>query len=120
MSRHWRSHTRLGNPLGQANALGNLGIVAREQGDYAAARTYLEQALELDTRLGNPLGQANALGNLGIVAREQGDYAAARTYHEQALELDTRLGNPLGQANPGQPGHCGHQAGRLRRRPHLP
>ena len=99
MSRHWRLHTRLGNPLGQANDLGNLGIVARDQGDYAAARTYLEQALELHTRLGNPLGQANQLGNLGTVASDQGDYAAARTYLEQALELHTRLGNPLGQAN---------------------
>ena len=61
-------HRQLGNPLGEAIALGNLGAVALDQGDYAAAKDYLEQALALDRQLGNPLGEAAALGNLGLVA----------------------------------------------------
>ena len=57
---------------GEAAALGNLGIVAMEQGDYAAARTYLEQALEIHTRLGNPLGQADAPGQPGQCGQRPG------------------------------------------------
>jgi Tfp pilus assembly protein PilF len=82
----------------EAMALGNLGTVARNQGDYDAARTYLQQSHELHTDLGNPSGRAANLGNLGLVAMDQGDYDAARTYHQQALEIDIKLGNPLGQA----------------------
>ena len=37
MSRRWPS-TQLGNPLGEAGDLGNLGLVALDQGDYAAAK----------------------------------------------------------------------------------
>ena len=54
--------------------------MARNQGDYEAAKAYHEQALSLHTELGNPLGQAQDLGNLGLVAFEQGDYEAAKDY----------------------------------------
>jgi tetratricopeptide (TPR) repeat protein len=79
-------------------ALSNLGVVAQTQGDYAAAKDYLGQALALDRQLGNSLGEADQLGNLGLVARDQGDYEAAKAYHEQALVLHRQLGNPLGEA----------------------
>ena len=49
-------HTQLGNPLGQANQLGNLGIVARHQGDFAAARGYLDEAYTLFKEVGSRLG----------------------------------------------------------------
>ncbi len=90
--------TRAYDREAEAVALGNLGNVAMNQGNYLAARDYHRRALELHTQLDNPLGQAVDLGNLGLVAMNQGDYAAARAYHEQALELHTQLGNPLGQA----------------------
>jgi tetratricopeptide (TPR) repeat protein len=83
---------------GEAAALGNLGVLARDQGDYAAAHAYHGQALALHKGLGNLLGQATALANQGAVATDQGDYSGARSYLQQALELDTVLGNLLGQA----------------------
>ena len=43
---------QLGNPLGEANQLGNLGVVAIDQADYEAAKTYLEQSAHLYHQLG--------------------------------------------------------------------
>ena len=58
-------------------------------GDYAAARSYYEQALAIKREV---LGEkhadtANSLDNLGVATSEMGDYAAARRYHEQALAI---------------------------------
>ena len=89
----------IGDSLGQANALINLGDVRRLTGDYPAAASALEQALSIYRDLGNPLGQANALTNLGAVLSRGGDYPAAASALEQALSIYRDLGNPLGQAN---------------------
>jgi tetratricopeptide (TPR) repeat protein len=84
---------------GALAALNNLGVVAWSQGDYAAARQYYQQALDISTQLGDPSGRAAALGNLGNVAGRQGDYAAARQYYQQALDISTQFGDPGGEAN---------------------
>ena len=55
----------LGDRLGQANALSDLGVVRRLTGDYPAAAQALEQALGIYRDLGDRLGQANALSDLG-------------------------------------------------------
>ena len=57
----------VGNQLGQANALNNLGDMRRLVGDYPAAARDLEEALGIYRDLGNRLGQANVLTNLGIM-----------------------------------------------------
>jgi tetratricopeptide (TPR) repeat protein/DNA-binding XRE family transcriptional regulator len=89
----------LGDRLGQANALNNLGDVRRLTGDYPAAVQALEQALGIYGDLGNRLGQANALNNLGVVQRMTGDQPVAAQYLEQALDIYRDLGDRLGQAN---------------------
>ena len=72
----------LGNQLGQARALGDLGDVRRMTGDYPAAAQALEQALaatqaheqalDIYRDLGDRLGQANALNYLGDRAAADG------------------------------------------------
>ena len=57
----------LGDRLGQADALSDLGAVRRLTGDYPAAAQALEQALGIYRDLGDRLGQAGALRNLGVV-----------------------------------------------------
>ena len=49
----------LGDRLGQANALGNLGHVRRLTGDYLAAAQALDLALDIYHDLGDRFGQAN-------------------------------------------------------------
>ena len=74
----------LGDRLGQANALHDLGDVRWLTGEYRAAARDLEQALGLYRDLGDRLGQANALRYLGAVRRDN-DYPAAAQALEQAL-----------------------------------
>ncbi len=90
---------QLGDRLGQAGALNDLGDVRRLAGDYPAAAQALEQALSIYHDLGNRLGQANALTYLGDVRQLTGDYPAAAQALEQALSIYHDLGDRLGQAN---------------------
>ena len=55
----------LGDRLGQAEALNDLGVVQRQTGDYPAAAASHQQALELFRDLGDRHGQASALNDLG-------------------------------------------------------
>jgi tetratricopeptide (TPR) repeat protein/transcriptional regulator with XRE-family HTH domain len=89
----------LGDRLGQANALNDLGDVRRPTGDYPAAAQVLEQALAIYRDLGDRLGQANALSYLGEIRQLTGDYPAAAQMLEQALAIYRDLGDRLGQAN---------------------
>ena len=54
-------HRDLGDRLGQATALSNLGSVRQTTGDYPDADQALEEALAIYRDLGSRLGQANAL-----------------------------------------------------------
>ena len=51
----------LGDRLGEANALSDLGVVWRLTGDYPGAAEALEEALGIYRDLGDRLGEANAL-----------------------------------------------------------
>jgi len=71
----------------EAILLNDLGEAERNTGNFAAAETYLQQALGLRRAADTELGVARTLGNLGNVAQVRGDYAAASQYYEQALPL---------------------------------
>ncbi len=89
----------LGDRLGQAGALNDLGATGRLTGDYPAAAEALEQALGIYRDLGDRVGQANALNDLGAMRRLTGDYPAAAEALEQALGIYRDLGDRVGQAN---------------------
>ncbi len=90
---------RLGDRLGLANALNDMGDLWRMTGGWAAAGKALEQALAVYRELGDQLGQANALHDLGTGHRLTGDYRAAGKALEQALSIYRELGDRRGQAN---------------------
>jgi tetratricopeptide (TPR) repeat protein len=56
----------LGDRLGQASALNDLGVVQSWTGDYPAALKAFEQALGICRDLGDRRGEARALNNLGV------------------------------------------------------
>jgi tetratricopeptide (TPR) repeat protein len=89
----------LGDRLGQANALTDLGDARRLTGDHRGAVEALEEALAMFRDLGDRLGQASSLNDLGIVRRMTGDYRGAAEALEEALGISRDLGNRLGQAN---------------------
>ena len=104
-----RAAQHLGDQLGQANALIDLGDVRRATGDYPGAAQALEEALGIYQDLGDRLGQANALTFLGEVRKPTGDYPGAAQALEEALGIYQDLGDRLGQA------HALSQLGDLRR-----
>ena len=59
-------------------ALYGLGLVLREQGEFARAATLFEECVALHRALGDREGMAQALLGLGDVARDQGDVAQMR------------------------------------------
>ena len=71
-----QSAKHLGDRLGQASALNDLGDIRRITGDYLAAARDLEQALAIFRDLGDRLGQANAL-KTSAPCRLTGDYLGA-------------------------------------------
>jgi len=70
-----------------ANALRLLGIAALHKGDFAGARSPLEQALALDRELGAPRKIALDLLALGRAAALAGEHEAARAYYARALAV---------------------------------
>ena len=69
--------------------LGNFGLVLQTIGDHAAAKQYLQKALQLDIQLfgSDHLNVAIALGNLGDEYRSIGEYGQALPLYERALEI---------------------------------
>ena len=87
---------KLGNKLGVANVLLNLGTARKAQGDLAAAQSLAEESLELYRELGEKKGVAKALLNLGNYAMIHGDPASARSLLEESLALKRELGDEWG------------------------
>ena len=87
----------VGDRLGEAAALNDLGDILHLTGDYPAAVGRLNRALELYRDLGNRLGEANTISYLGLIQRLTGDNAAAVVSLTGALDL-YRPRRQLGEA----------------------
>jgi DNA-binding SARP family transcriptional activator/Tfp pilus assembly protein PilF len=79
-----------------STSLGNLGELAVKQGDYARARSLLEQRLAIDRELGNTYASADPIRNLGELARYEVDLAQAEQRFQEALELTQHANYPGG------------------------
>src|SRR5205085_1497028 len=62
----------LGNKIGIANHLGNIGLIYQEQDDYPKALEYFFKALKMNEAIGSKHGESKDLGNIGIVYLSQG------------------------------------------------
>jgi predicted ATPase/transcriptional regulator with XRE-family HTH domain len=91
----WRA---VGDRLGEARTLNNLGIVADNLGDYAEAAGCYGQALALFRALDRPANVANVLNNLGALAFVRGDFAEAADRHAEALAIRRAVGDAAGVA----------------------
>jgi predicted ATPase/DNA-binding winged helix-turn-helix (wHTH) protein len=68
-----------------------LGALATSQGDFQAARHFLERSLTLYEELGDEQGVAVSLNALAVTARDRGDHAAAEKDFEASLTGWRRL-----------------------------
>jgi non-specific serine/threonine protein kinase len=79
-----------GHRSGFGLALRNMGAVSYQQGDFAAARTYIEQSLDL---IVDPLDRCMSLIYLGWVARDTGSPPEAWDAFTKAMTLARNAGD---------------------------
>jgi len=91
----------------RARALHAATVLARGEGDYAAARPLGEEALAIAREVGDKRATASALFELANIDNDQEDEAAARGGYEAALALFREVGD-----KPGTSG-CVHNLGVL-------
>jgi non-specific serine/threonine protein kinase len=91
-------HARAAPADVMAKALHAAGVLAHEQGDYAAAIPLYKQSLAVFRELNDSRGIASTLGELGNVARLQGDYDHASDLYLESLAAYCRSGDEAGVA----------------------
>ena len=74
-----------GYPERRAKATLGLGALTTAQGDFEAARRFLEQSFSLYQGLDDHWGIAVSLNALAVSARDRGDYLAAQKNFEESL-----------------------------------
>jgi len=84
---------------GEANHLGNIGLIHQARGDLDAALAAHQEALEIHRDIGYRQGEAIHLGNIGQIHQDRGDLRAALDAHQEALEIDRTIGYRQGMAN---------------------
>jgi hypothetical protein len=86
---------RLGNEVGLATMLTNLGHVSLHQGDAERARAELAESVTLCQSLGKA---AEAMQAVGLACAHGGRFGGARTHSHAATDADSARGNTLGVA----------------------
>jgi predicted ATPase/DNA-binding CsgD family transcriptional regulator len=88
----WRE-LKPGYNVGLADALDLLGELATEEGDYASAPVFFQEALEIFRALEDQRGIGDILLQLGWAYMRMGRYEAVAPYIEEALGLFRELGH---------------------------
>jgi non-specific serine/threonine protein kinase len=83
----------LGDTNTKAQALNNMGEVARSNNDYVTAKRVYEESLQLYREAENTFRVSLVLGNLGQVAEHDGDFDAAKDFARQSLVMASEIDN---------------------------
>jgi tetratricopeptide (TPR) repeat protein len=86
-------HRKFKDVPGQAGALYPMGVIAYEIGDYARARTWLEESMELWEQAEDKANAGWSIMYLGMVALKKADYGRAAELHARALQLAQERGD---------------------------
>lgn len=89
---HWG---QIGDRSGMGSSLNNLGDVAFTQGDYAAARNYLEESLTILKEIGKRSGVRDALEAFATLAARNSGLKQAAMLWAAAEVLREEIGSPL-------------------------
>lgn len=90
---------QLGDRLGEAATLVNLGSVYQDEGDFPFARAQFERALPIQKELGDKRAICISVTCLGNVLREMEELEASLEYFQEAIRLNRELGNRAGEAH---------------------
>jgi predicted ATPase/transcriptional regulator with XRE-family HTH domain len=93
-----RWQREVGDRMGTARSLANLGELALTQGDLRLARERFEEALVQLREIGHRSGRAEVLASLGRLAALQRDVTAAQLRYAESLGIWRELGDWLAVA----------------------
>jgi class 3 adenylate cyclase/tetratricopeptide (TPR) repeat protein len=89
---------QLGDLIGQANVLNNLGVDAKEEGRWSDALELYERSGTARRQAGDVIGAATAILNSGEILSDQGHLDDAEPMFDEALRLFRRAGYVVGVA----------------------
>jgi predicted ATPase len=78
---------KLGSSIRLIHALGGMGHLLRDEGDYAGARALYQESLRMRRELGDLLAQAQSLEDLAVLAGRQGEAGYPREAWVRAIRL---------------------------------
>ena len=85
----------IGDLVGQASVLNNLGIEAYYEGRWDEARDLYERSRNLRERIGDVINVATTTNNIGEIELDQGRYADAEARFRDALRIADSAGHRL-------------------------
>lgn len=88
----------IGDKLGMAKSLNNIGLVYKRRGDPNKALDYYTRGLKIKVEFGDKESIAASLNNIGNIYLDQGDYATAIDYYSKSLKLIEQIGDKNGIA----------------------
>jgi class 3 adenylate cyclase/predicted ATPase len=88
----------LGDLVGQANVLNNLGVDAHDESRWSEALDYYDRSRIARQEAGDVIGAATAANNIAEILSDQGHLDEAKTLFEQALRSWRRAGYEVGVA----------------------
>ncbi len=97
-SKAFQINEEIGNKVGIANNLGNIGNVYTDLSDYPKALEYYSKAFQINEEIGNKVSFAYNLGSLGFVYIGLSDYPKALEYYSKAFQIYEEIGNKYGIA----------------------
>jgi class 3 adenylate cyclase/tetratricopeptide (TPR) repeat protein len=88
-------YEEIGNLLGQANALNNLGVDAYYEGRWPEALDAYDRSKALRVRIGDVVGAATITNNIGEIKSDQGYLATASELFEEARKIFETSGHRM-------------------------
>lgn len=92
-------YEELGDKVGVAKGLNNIGIVHRRRGDSSLALDHQLRALAIEETLGDKASIAGSLNNIGLAYVDLGDYARASDYFRKGLRVAQEIDSAHETAN---------------------
>lgn len=83
---------------GKVAALGNMGLILKDKGDFDNALKYLKEALKIHREIGDKQGESSVLSNIGLIYSAKGDFDNAIKYHQAALRIAQEIGYQQGES----------------------
>jgi len=77
----------LGDRQGEANSLGNLGVVYDSLGEYKRAIDFYQQQLTITRQIGDRAGEGKALSNIGYLFEEQEQPELAIVFYKESVNV---------------------------------